>query len=255
MGNMAIEHLRKKQNSYYEIREIRSHIVQFVTNNPECNVRTMIEAIRKTQKISPSKVFPIYRNMIYHKHDNPDGMIIVNKPIGFRGGNEAFQLIVRKTTIAGKIVEIVKLIDRYHKDFKRFMPQMRQNKLLTKKVVDGHKYQVLDKKYVSDFNVLMSLIDTVYQRVSALAMANAMEVTPKGYDKEIENLQKMCMGWIILEINRILDEQSKLHDVTRWNVLINIRLRLEWLVVFEYSQPDLFFKGDWLKDGVIIGPS
>ena len=101
----------------------------------------------------------------------------------------------------------------------------------------------------------MGLINTVYQRVSALSMANALNMTPKGHEMYIAKLQKQVMEWIIQEINLILDEQSKQHDVTRWNVLINIRLRLEWLIVFEYTEPDLFFKGDWLKDGVIIGPS
>ena len=247
--------MAKKNNHYYEIRETRSHIVQFVTNNPECGVRTMIRSVAQLQKISPTTVMEIYKNMVYHKHDNPEGMIIVDKPIGFRGGNEAYQLKVRKTTFAGQIKEIETLLLKYNKDFKRFMPQMRRNKLLIKKVVDGHKYQVLNKKYESDFNVLMTLIDTVYQRVSALAMANALEITPKGYDEQIEKLQWATMGWIIEEINLILDEQSKKHDVTRWNVLINIRLRLEWLIVFEYRTPDLFFKGDWLQDGIIIGPS
>lgn len=248
MGNMG--------HKYYEIREIRSHIVEFVTNNPNCNVRTMILAVAKTQKISPTKVMEIYKNITYDKNsphiNKQQGMIVVTQPKGFRGGNEAFKLNVRKTNYADKIKEILALLRKYQNDFRGYMPDMRKSKLLTKKVIDGHKFQFINKKYVADFNVLLSLIDTVYQRVSALAMANALEVTPKGYDKEIEMLQRATMGWIILEINRILDEQSKLHDVTRWNILINIRLRLEWLIVFEYNEPDLFFKGEWLKDGVIV---
>lgn len=251
MGNMRHES--------YEIKEIQSHIVEFVTNNPNCNVRTMISAVAKTQKISPTRVMKIYKPMIYDKNSfmfsEQHGMIVVTKPKGFRGGNEAFQLNVRKTTYADQIKEIEALLLIYNQNFKKYMPNVRQNKLLTKKVIDGHKFQFINKKYVADFNALLSLIDTVYQRVSALAMANALGVTPKGYDKRIEKLQQATMGWIILEINLILDGQSKKHDVTRWNILINIRLRLEWLIVFEYRKPDLFFKGDWLKDGVIYGMS
>ena len=112
-------------------------------------------------------------------------------------------------------------------------------------------YFAINKRYESDFTMFCSLIDTVFQRVSGFSFAKATGLTPKEYDGIINSLQKRTMTWIIKEINHFLNQQSKAHNITRWNVLMNIRSQLAWLIVLEFRKPDLFYNKEWLKDGVI----
>ena len=231
--------------------EIESKIIQFVSGNAGCNVRTMVQGLRERLNVSPSRINKIYQTTIYDKIKNPDGVLIVEKPSGFHGGNQPFKLTLRQTDLKKQIDEVLTLLEKYEKEYHTYFPNVRKGKLLIKKTLDGYKYHAINKKYESDFNMFCVLINAVFQRVSGFSFAKATGLTPKEYDGIINSLQKRTMTWIIKEINRFLDQQSKAHNITRWNVLMNIRSQLAWLIVLEFRKPDLFYNKEWLKDGVI----
>ena len=233
------------------INEIESKIMLFVSSNAGCNVSTLVHGLAKQHRVSPSTISKVYHSLIYDKQKNPDGVLIVEKPSGFRGGHEPFKIFLKQTDLKKQIDEILTLLEKYEKEYHTYFPNVRKGKLLIKKTLDGYKYFAINKKYESDFTMFCSLINTVFQRVSGFSFAKATGLTPKEYDGIINSLQKRTMTWIIKEINHFLNQQSKAHTVTRWNVLMNIRSQLAWLIVLEFRKPDLFYNKEWLKDGVI----
>ena len=232
--------------------EIESKIMQFVSANAGCNVRTMVQGLRERLSVSPSRISKIYHNTIYDEKKNPNGVLIVEKPSGFHGGNQPFKLYLRQTDLKKQIDEILTLLEKYEKEYHTYFPNVRKGKLLIKKSVDGFKYFSINQRYVQDFNMFCVLINAVFQRVSGFSFAKATGLTPKSYDGIINSLQKRTMTWIIKEIDHFLNQQSKAHNITRWNVLMNIRSQLVWLIVLEFRKPDLFYNKEWLKEGVIF---
>ena len=231
--------------------EIESKIMQFVSVNAGCNVRTMVQGLAKQHRVSPSRISKIYQPMIFSEK-NPGGNLIVKKPSGFHGGNQPFKISAKQTDLKKQIDEILTLLEKYEKEYHTYFPNVRKGKLLIRKSLDTYKYFAINKRYESDFTMFCSLIDTVFQRVSGFSFAKATGLTPKEYDGIINSLQKRTMTWIIKEINIFLNQQSKAHNVTRWNVLMNIRSQLVWLIVLEFRKPDLFYNKEWLRDGVIL---
>lgn len=231
--------------------EIESKIMLFVSGNAGCNVSTLVHGLAKQHSISPSTISKAYHSLIFSEK-NPDGVLIVEKPSGFHGGHEPFKVFLKQNDFKKQIDEILTLLEKYEKEYHTYFPNVRKGKLLIKKSLDGHKYYAINKKYESDFNMFCVLIDTVFQRVSGFSFAKATGLTPKSYDSIINSLQKRTMTWITKEINHFLNQQSKTHNITRWNVLMNIRSQLSWLIVLEYRKPDLFYNKEWLKEGVIL---
>lgn len=230
--------------------EIESKIMMFVSSNAGCNVSTLVLGLAKQHRVSPSRISKVYHSLIF-SDKNPSGNLIVKKPSGFRGGHEPFKIFLKQNDFKKQIDEILTLLEKYEKEYHTYFPNVRKGKLLIKKSVEGYKYFAINKKYESDFNMFCVLIDTVFQRVSGFSFAKATGLTPKEYDGIINSLQKRTMTWIIKEINIFLNQQSKAHNITRWNVLMNIRSQLAWLIVLEFRKPDLFYNKEWLKDGVI----
>jgi len=215
--------------------EIQSRIIQFIAGNSGCNVRTMVQALAARLFISPSTISMNYKLMIYDEKISPVGSIIVEKPSGFRGGNEPFKLTLRQSDLKKELDQITKLLETYEKQFHTYFPDMRKGKLLIMKKTDGVKYQTIALRHENDFDILCGFIDTMF----------------KEYNGLIDDLQKRTMTWIIKSITHFLDQQSKTDGVTRWNVLIQFRTRLKWLLNIETKKPDLFIKREWLRDGVI----
>jgi hypothetical protein len=231
--------------------EIQSRIIQFIAGNSGCNVRTMVQALASRLFISPSTISMNYKLMIYDEKTSPDGSIIVEKPSGFRGGNEPFKLTLRQTDLKKDLDHISKNLDTYEKQFHTYFPDMRKGKLMITKKTDGVKYQMMRQKHESDFDILCSMIDWMFNIVAGLSFAKNQGYTPKEYNGLIDDLQKRTMTWIIKSITHFLDQQSKTESVTRWNILIQFRTRLKWLLNIETKKPDLFIKREWLRDGVI----
>ena len=231
--------------------EIKSQIMMFVSGNAGCNVATLVHGLAKQHRVSPSTISKEYHSLIYDKQKNPDGVLIVEKPSGFRGGHEPFKVFLKQDDFKKQLDEITALLERYERTYQKYFPNMRKGKLMVRKSLEGYKYYTINKKYLPDFNMFCVLIDSVFQRVSGFSFAKATGLTPKEYDGIINDLQKRTMAWIIKEINYFLNQQSKAHNITRWNVLMNIRSQLSWLIDLEFRKPDLFYNKEWLKDGVI----
>ena len=231
--------------------EIQSRIIQFIAGNSGCNVRTMVKALTTRLLISPNKISMNYKLMAYDEKISPDGSIIVEKPSGFHGGNQPFKLTLRQTDLKKELDKITKLLETYEKQFPTYFPDMRKGKLMITKKTDGVKYQMMRQKHESDFDILCSMIDWMFNIVAGLSFAKNQGYTPKEYNGLIDDLQKRTMTWIIKSITHFLDQQSKTDGVTRWNVLIQFRTRLKWLLNIETKKPDLFIKREWLRDGVI----
>ena len=230
--------------------EIESKIMLFVSSNAGCNVSTLVHGLAKQHRVSPSTISKVYRTLIFSEK-NPDGVLIVEKPSGFRGGHEPFKVFLKQNDFKKQLDEISRVLERYERTYNQYFPNMRKGKLLIKKSLDGYKYHAINKKYLADFNMFCVLIDSVFQRVAGFSFAKATGLTPKEYDGLINSLQKRTMNWIIKEINYFLNQQSKAHNKTRWNILMQIRSQLSWLIVLEFRKPDLFYNKEWLKDGVI----
>ena len=230
--------------------EIATRIMLFVSGNAGCNVSTLVHGLAKQHRVSPSTISKVYQSLIFSEK-NPSGNLIVKKPSGFHGGHEPFKVFLKQSDFKKQIDEITAVVEKYERTYHKFFPNMRKGKLLIKKSLDGYKYQAINKKYLADFNMFCVLINAVFQRVAGFSFAKATGLTPKEYDGLIDSLQKRTMNWIIKEINHFLNQQSKTHTATRWNVLMNIRSQLQWLIVLEFRKPDLFYNKEWLKEGVI----
>jgi len=231
--------------------EIQSRIIQFIAGNSGCNVRTLVQALAARLFISPSTISMNYKLMIYDEKTSPDGSIIVEKPSGFHGGNEPFKLTLRQTDLKKELDKITKDLEKNEKEFHTYFPDMRKGKLMIIKKTDGVKYQTIALRHENDFDILCGFIDTMFNDVAGLSFAKNQGYTPKEYNGLIDDLQKRTMTWIIKSITHFLDQQSKTDGVTRWNVLIQFRTRLKWLLNIETKKPDLFIKREWLRDGVI----
>ena len=92
--------------------EIQSRIIQFIAGNSGCNVRTMVQALASRLFISPSTISMNYKLMIYDEKISPVGSIIVEKPSGFRGGNEPFKLTLRQTDLKKELDKITKDLEK-----------------------------------------------------------------------------------------------------------------------------------------------
>jgi len=178
-------------------------------------------------------------------------MLIVEKPSGFHGGNEPFKLTLRQTDLKKELDKITKDLEKNEKEFHTYFPDMRKGRLLIMKKTDGIKYQTIALRHENDFDALCGFIDRMFNDVAGLSFAKNQGYTPKEYNGLIDDLQKRTMTWIIKSITHFLDQQSKTDGVTRWNVLIQFRTRLKWLLNIETKKPDLFIKREWLRDGVI----
>ena len=232
--------------------EIKAKITQFISVNPACRVRTMSLGLARQLGVSNTRIFKLYKTMIYDKKKNPNGLIIVEKPKGFRGGNEPFSLSLRQTDLKKEIDQTMKELETYEKQFHTYFPNIRKNKLLTWKKIENGKYQFIKKAFVNDFETLCLFLDMIYVKASGYGMAKTLGYTPKEYDSIIDNIQKRTMKFIIKEIDYFLNQQSKTDSVTRWNTLMQFRTRLDWLLNIETKKPDLFIKKKWLKEGVIF---
>ena len=231
--------------------EITYNIFHFIAVNPSCHVRTMTKGLADRLNVSPSRIHKIYKTMIYDEKKNPTGNIIVEKPKGFRGGNEPFSLTLRQTDLKKEIDQTMKDLQVWEKQFHTYFPKMRKSKLLTWKKTENTRYQFIKKEFVNDFENICFFLDMMYVKASGYGMAKTLGYTPKEYDSIINNLQKRTMKFIIKEIDYFLNQQSKTDSLTRWNTLIQFRTRLNWLMNIESKKPNLFIKQKWLKENII----
>ena len=228
-----------------KIESVQEEIFVFIAGNAGCNVRTMVKALSQKLHVSPNTVSGIYKRMVN------DGSIEVIKPSGFHGGNEPFKLYLKQTDLKKELDSISAQLQAYEKSFNTFFPNMRKRKLLIWKKTDGVKYQVMSKAVQADFSIFCFMIDNMFNNISAIHMAKSCGLTPSSHNGLIDDLSKRIMEWIIKSINYYLDSQSKVHNRTRWNCLIQLRTQLRWLLIIETKKPDLFYNKEWLKDGVI----
>ena len=228
-----------------KIESVQEEIIVFLAVNQGCKVRTMVKALSQKMHVSPNTISKVYKLMI------KDGSIDVVKPSGFHGGNEPFKLYLKQTDLKKELDSISAQLQAYEKSFNTFFPNMRKRKLLIWKKTDGVKYQVMSKAVQGDFSMFCFMIDNMFNNISSIHMAKSCGLTPSSHNGLIDDLSKRIMEWIIKSINYFLDSQSKVHNRTRWNCLIQLRTQLKWLIILETKKPDLFYNKEWLKDGVI----
>ena len=230
-----------------KIESVQEEIFVFIAGNAGCKVRTMILALSQKLHVSPNTVFKTYKLMV------KDGSIEVVKPSGFHGGNEPFKLYLKQTDLKKELESISVQLQAYEKNFNTFFPNMRKRKLMIWKKDKDYsvKYQVMSKAVQNDFSIFCFMIDNMFNNISSIHMAKSYGLTPSSHNALIDDLSKRIMEWIIKSINYYLDSQSKVHNRTRWNCLIQLRTQLRWLLIIETKKPDLFYNKEWLKDGVI----
>ena len=90
--------------------EISSKIMLFVSSNAGCNVSTLVHGLAKQHRVSPSTISKVYQTLIFSEK-NPDGVLIVKKPSGFRGGHEPFKIFLKQTDLKKQIDEILTLLE------------------------------------------------------------------------------------------------------------------------------------------------
>ena len=228
-----------------KIASVQEEIIVFLAVNQGCMVRTMVKALSQKLHVSPNTISKVYKLMV------KDGTIEVIKPTGFHGGNEPFKLYLKQTDLKKELESISAMLQGYEKSFNTFFPNMRKRKLLIWKKTDGVKYQAMSKTVQDDFSMMCFMIDNMFNSISSIHMAKSYGLTPSSYNGLIDDLSNRIMDWLVKAINYFLDGQSKTHNITRWNCLIQLRTQLKWLIILETKKPDLFYNKEWLKDGVI----
>ena len=229
----------------YTDQELKDQIVSFVSLNPGVTYSRMKKTLAERFHVSTNRINSNYQEI---KND----LIDIKSISQMKGGHEGHELTLKPTSFVLELQSLQNRISTLERDFKKYYPGLRTNKIM---ITQKNKLQLVSKKVENDLSAFMFTLDNLFTEISTLSLMKSNGFIKKDWELLITKLEKRIINFIIDSITQLLDQESKKHGKSRWNLLIYLRTNLAWLIKFELKKPNLFFKGNWLKNGVSYGMS
>ena len=230
----------------YTDQELKSEIINFIALNPGVTYSTMKKTLAERFHVSVNRVNSNYQEL------KKDDLIVVKSISQMKGGHEGHELTLKPTSFLSELQSLATRLDTYEQEFKKYYPSLRTNKIM---ITQKNGIQLVSKKVESDLGFFIFTLDNMFTEISALSLMKTNGFIKKDWNRYISQLEKRVIDFIIKSITQLLDQESKPSKKSRWNLLIYLRTNLKWLIKFEKEKPNLFFKGNWLKNGVSYGMS
>ena len=231
--------------------QIKINIVQFVfpepSNRPQwisCTRTHLFKVMAEDLHTSNTRIDKAYKEL------RKKGIITIKK-------DQEVRLTENDTVI--QLLAIQKRIVYFEEKGKRHFPNMFNEDFMLNNftvkagVLSDSVYNtpyIINPKYQNDFDAYCFQMDSLFKDVSMLALSMSNKLIEREYDYVIGNLTLMATNVIIHSIKHRLRFQSdqkltpKSDYNTRrlWELLIQFRTKLPWLIQFE-KKPKF---GDWL---------
>lgn len=244
---------------------IKAWIVQFVWPYPDQNAtcdRTHLFKIgSESLHTSNTRINKAYKELI------KKGIIKIIKESGFRGTSK-HEIIINENDTAIQLQAIQKRIAYFEKAGKKHFPNMfKEDFMLNNFEVKNDKLvgylnvpYSINPKYQNDFDFYCFQMHSLFNDVSLLAVSLSNGCIVKEYDYMVRNFTISAVNVVMKSIQNRLDKhgeykltpKSDYNMRKRWELLIQFRTRLTWLLQIEKKDNRLVLNpqlNDMWKDG------
>ena len=223
----------------YTDQELKDQIVSFVSLNPGVTYSRMKKTLAERFRVSTNRINSNYQEI------KKDDLIVVKSISQMKGGHEGHELHLRETSVISELTSLDVRLYEHEENFHNNFHTLRNNKIM---ITQKNGIQLVSKKVESELGFFIFTLDNYFNEIASYSLMKTNGFMSKNYGGLILGLEKRVIQFIIKSITELLDQESKRHQKSRWNLLIYLRTNLKWLIKFELQKPDLFYKGKWYPD-------
>ena len=244
---------------------IKAWIVQFVWPYPDqtatCDRTHLFKIGPESLHTSNTRINKANKELI------KKGIIKIIKESGFRGSSK-HEIIINENDTAIQLLAIQKRITYFESNGKKHFPNMFKEDFMinnfdqSRDELTGNltmPYSI-NPNYQNDFDAFCFQMDSLFNDVSLLALSMSNGHIGKEYDYMIRNFTISAVNVVMTSIQNRLDKHGeyKLTPISaynmrkRWELLIQFRTRLTWLLQIEKKDNRLVLNpqlNDMWKDG------